>query len=177
MNKLETGIMLVFWNEVFERLKATSALLQAPDQDVNSGCALFKSLHGYIQTIRFSEIEAEAKILTGCEGYQQQTARNRKRNTNYDHFSGSSALGKVAENLTPKKKKKCFEIKVFNTIIDNLLSALATRMEAYYQAAEIFGILRQLKSVTAEEILKKISFIVKLYRDDLEESLGNSLNC
>lgn len=106
MNKLETGIMLVFWNEVFERLKATSALLQAPDQDVNSGCALFKSLHGYIQTIRFSEIEAEAKILTGCEGYQQQTARNRKRNTNYDHFSGSSALGKVAENLTPKKKKK-----------------------------------------------------------------------
>lgn len=77
MNKLETGIMTIAWNEILERLQATNSL-QSSDQDLNTGYALYKSLHGYIQAMRstFSHIEAKAKALIGCEEYQQSTMRN-----------------------------------------------------------------------------------------------------
>lgn len=174
MNKLETGIMTILWNEMLERLQATSASLQSPNQDLNTGYALYESLHGYVQAMRsiFSDIEAKAKILTGCEEYQQQTSRQRKRNTKYDYFSGCTTLDQVVENQTPKQK---FENQVFIVIIDNILSALAKRMEAYHQVTGVFGILRQLKSLTAEEILKRTLNIVSAYQDDLEESLGDEL--
>ena len=39
----------------------------------------------------------------------------------------------------------------------------------------VFGILRQLKSITEEEILKRTPNIVSSYQEDLEESLGDEL--
>ena len=53
----------------------TSTSLQSSDQDFNTACALYKSLHGYIQAMQsmFSDIEQKAKDLTECEDYQQQT--------------------------------------------------------------------------------------------------------
>lgn len=176
MSKLETGIMTIFWNGMLERLQATSVSLQSPDQDLNTGYALYESLHGYVQAMRstFSDIEAKAKILTDCEEYQQQTSRRRKRNTKYDYLSGSTTLNddEAVENQTPKQK---FETQVFIVIIDNILSALAKRMEAYHRVTGVFGILRQLKFLTAEEILKKSPNIVSAYPDDLDEGLGDEL--
>uniref|UniRef100_A0A0B7BVG9 DUF4371 domain-containing protein n=1 Tax=Arion vulgaris TaxID=1028688 RepID=A0A0B7BVG9_9EUPU len=140
MSKLETGIVSILWNGILERLQASSASLQSPDQDLNTGYALYESLHGYVQAMRptFSDIEAKAKILTDCQEYQQQTSRRRKRNTKYDDFSGSTTLDEVVENQTPKQK---FESQVFIVIIDNVLSALAKRMEAYHRVTGVFGIL------------------------------------
>lgn len=174
MSKLETGIMTILWNRVLERLQASSASLQSPDQDLNTGYALYESLHGYVQAMRstFSDIEAKAKILTGCEEYEQQTSRRRKRNTKYDDFSGSTTLDEVVENQTPTQK---FERQVFIPIIDNVLSALAKRMEAYHRVTDVFGILRQLKSLTTEEIFKRTPSIVSAYPEDLEENLGDEL--
>ena len=111
----------------------------------------------------FSDIEAKAKILTDCQEYQQQTSRRRKRNTKYDDFSGSTTLNEVVENQTPKHK---FESQLFIVIIDNVLYALAKRMESYHRVTGVFGILRQLKSITAEEILKRTQNIVNAYQED-----------
>lgn len=99
MSKLETGIMTIAWNEILERLQATNASLQSANQDLNTGYALYKSLHEYIQAMRstFSDIEAKAIDLTDCEQYQQETSRQRKRNTKYDHYSGSITLDDVVE--------------------------------------------------------------------------------
>ena len=66
-------------------------------------------------------------------------------------------------------------MQVFIVIINNVLSALAKRMEAYYQVTSVFGILQKLKYFTAEEILKRTPIIVCAYPDDLEESLGDEL--
>ena len=44
-----------------------------------------------------------------------------------------------------------------------------------YRVTGVFGILRQLKSITAEEILKRTPNIVSSYQEDLEESLGDEL--
>ena len=141
MNKLETGIMTITWNGILERLQATSASLQSSDQELNRGYALYESLSGYIQAMRstFSHIETRTKDLTNCKEYQQQTSRRIKRNTKYDHFSGSTALDDFVENQTPGQR---FEFEVFIVTIDNVLSALAKRMKAYHIITSVFGVFR-----------------------------------
>ena len=75
MMKLETGIMVVLLDQALQDFQMTSASLQSPEQDLNTACALYESLHGYIQDMQstFSDIEQKAKDLTECEEYQQQT--------------------------------------------------------------------------------------------------------
>lgn len=107
-----------------------------------------------------------------CEEYQQQTLRRIKRNTKYDHFSGSITLDDFVENQTPGQR---FDVQVFIVIIDNALSALTKRMKAYHKITSVFEVFRQLKSLTSEEILEKSSSMVSAYEDDLENSLGGEL--
>ena len=52
MTKLETGIMIIFWNQILQRFQQTSASLQSSGQDLNSACALYESTDGYIQSQR-----------------------------------------------------------------------------------------------------------------------------
>ena len=53
MTKLEAGIMIIFWNQILQRLQLTSASLQSSGQDLNCACALYKSTYGNIQSLRF----------------------------------------------------------------------------------------------------------------------------
>ncbi|CAH1989682.1 unnamed protein product [Acanthoscelides obtectus] len=154
MNKLETGIT---WNGILERLQATSASLQSSDQDLNTGYALYESLYGFVQAMRstFSDFEARAKVLTNCEEYQQQTSRRIHRNTRYGHFSGFTTLDDFVENQTPGQR---FEVQMFIVINDNVLSALTKRMKAYHKITSAFEVFRQLKS--PEEILETFSRMV-----------------
>ena len=66
MIKLKTGMMVILWDQVLQRFQMTSASLQSSDQDSNTTCALYESLHGHIQAMRctFSDIEQNAKDLT-----------------------------------------------------------------------------------------------------------------
>lgn len=100
--------MVVLCDQVLQRFQMTSASLQSSDQDLNTACALYESLHGYIQAMRstFSDIEQKAKDLTECEDYQQQIQREPMRNRKYDDFSGSSTLDLLAESQTPSQKLK-----------------------------------------------------------------------
>ena len=75
MMKLETGIVVILWDQVIQHFQMTNTSLQSSDQDLNTVCALYESLHGYIQAMHstFSDIEQKAKDLTECEDYQQHT--------------------------------------------------------------------------------------------------------
>ena len=48
MTKLETGIMIIFWNQILQRFQLTSASLQSSGQDLNCACALYESAYIYI---------------------------------------------------------------------------------------------------------------------------------
>ncbi|GBP58944.1 Zinc finger MYM-type protein 1 [Eumeta japonica] len=131
MNKLETGIMTITWNGILERLQATSASLQSSDQDLNTGYALYESLYGYVQAMRstFSDIEARAKDLTNCEEYQQQSSRRIKRNTKYDHFSGSTTFDDgFVENQTHGQR---FEVQLKFLTTEEILEKSSNMFSAY----------------------------------------------
>ena len=78
--------MVIFWNQVLQRFQLTSASLQSSGQDLNSACALYESIYGYIQSLgsTYSDIEKKAIDLTKTDEYEQQRQRKRKRNRIYD---------------------------------------------------------------------------------------------
>ena len=47
MTKLETGIMIISWNQILQHFQLTSASLQFSGQDLSSACALYESANGY----------------------------------------------------------------------------------------------------------------------------------
>ena len=73
MMQLETRIMVILWDQVLQSFQMTSASLQSSDQDSNTACAIYESLHGFIQAMQSTlpDIEQKAKDLTECKDYQQ----------------------------------------------------------------------------------------------------------
>ena len=51
MKTLETGFMIIMWDQILQRFLKASVLLQSADQDLNSVCALHESLYGYIKSL------------------------------------------------------------------------------------------------------------------------------
>ena len=154
MTKLETGIIIIYWNQILQRFQQTSASLQSFGQDLNSACALYESTYGYIQSLcsTYSDIEKKAIDLIETEEYDQQRRRKCKRNRIYDdECSTSSGAVPSAPIQTPSQR---FERTVFFAIIDKLLVALSKRQAAYEKLNSIFGFLCRLQLSTRDEIEK-----------------------
>ncbi|CAB4013453.1 zinc finger MYM-type 1-like [Paramuricea clavata] len=86
MDHLETGILTLVCHHVLKRFNSNSQLLQSADQDINSAAAIYESLEEYVKNMRpkFEQLEAEGKLLSGCEHYEDEMKRNRQRNRSYD---------------------------------------------------------------------------------------------
>ena len=85
IKKLETGIMVVL-----RRFRSSSASLQSSDQDLNSACALYESLHGYVGALlpTFAVIEDKAKVLTGCH-HRGEDSRRIQKNCKFNYSNES----------------------------------------------------------------------------------------
>ena len=82
MSTLEVGLYAAFWNDILERVNATSKTLQNPKLDINTAIACLKSLKCFVQSKRdtFDEYENQGKIKAGTAEYVQMHARVRRRN-------------------------------------------------------------------------------------------------
>lgn len=168
MDQLETGILTVLWDQVLQRFNVTSSLLQSADQDLNTSCALYESLIGFVQTLRdqFDEIENKGQTLTDCQEYVTQVRRKKVRNRRYDEQSGSAALDVVVEAQTPAEK---FKTSTFLVMIDNLLDALNKRLNGYTHARSLFGFLRKIENLPEEELVSSTIELAKEYPEDIED--------
>lgn len=127
MIKLETRIMTILWNGILERFQASSASLQSPDQDLNTGYALYESLK--------SAHSSNAANIFRYWGQSQNpdwlwristTNFNwRKRNIKYDDFSSFTMLNDDAWTKGFIHKEHLIEGEGFIVMTDNVLSALA----------------------------------------------------
>jgi hypothetical protein len=168
-NKLETGILALFWNDVLQQFQKCSSTLQSADQDLNTSCALWESLTAFIFTLRtgYNEIEEKAKKFTNCSEYKQDSQRARTVNRKYD--APESAPDEVQ---TASAK---FQTGTFLVIIDNLIAALTRRQQAYAKLNSRFAFFRKLTTLSSEEISAASVHLVNSYPDDLEHSINNEL--
>ena len=82
--------------------------------------------------------------LTNCEEYRQNTQRTPKRNQKY---GGSGSLPDEATTAACT-----FRVSAFTVIIDSLFAALQKRSEAYEGISARFGFLRNVRSMSSEEL-------------------------
>lgn len=75
-------------------------------------------------------------------------------------------------NLTPKDK---FRVASFIPVIDQLSVSLTERLHAYDTVRARFGFLNRLEDMDSTNLYAVAEEIVKVYKDDLEPSLGNEL--
>ncbi|XP_041366776.1 zinc finger MYM-type protein 1-like [Gigantopelta aegis] len=164
--------LAAMWHQVLERFQMCSASLHSADQDLNTACALYKSLIVFVQKLRptFEDTEQKAKELTNSAEYRQDTQRVRKRNRKYDHEFGLSSEEEKTETAANK-----FRVGTFLVIIDSLISALKKRLKAYEEISNKFGFLRNLGSMSEEQRSKLAMALINKYPNDLEASLANEL--
>ena len=81
---LETGIYSVFWNDILERVNATSRKLQEPKLDFNAAVTMVLSQKRFVEAKRetFTEYERHGATLYGTSDYVQ--TRQRPRNVRFD---------------------------------------------------------------------------------------------
>ena len=129
MEQLETAFLCEFWNEILDRINATSKKLQSPTIDLKSAVELLRSLELYFETLRdrFSDFEKNAKKLLNIEQGtgEYKKERIRKRNTKFDD---GNAIASEETRLTGRTK---FRVETYLVIIDKLNQAIRHRETAY----------------------------------------------
>lgn len=170
MNKLETGVMVIFWNKILQQFQKTSVSLQAEDLCLSKAYALYESLMGYVQSFKgtFAAIEEQAKTLTDCEEYEEEYRRPRRRNKRYDNEDSTE----TEDNLTASEK---YKVKTFDVILECLHSELSKRQKAYKQLYKIFGVFEELRLSESDKLVEKSKKLASSYPDDLEESLADEM--
>ena len=175
MGKLETGVMVLLWDKVMGRFNSTSKSLQKSDQDLISACELMRGLleftHGLREDGEYEELEKQAKTLTKCQHYEEVARRPRKRNRKHDDDYGWATTAHTSHSAPEQSASSKFRIKVYLVVIDTLVSALQTRLEAYTILRDRFGFLWALKGIEKEELRSCCSVLHKAYPNDIEESL------
>lgn len=171
MNQLETGIFTAFWNDILQRVDATNRSLQNPKLDLNAAVALLTGLKDCISSKRddFKNYEKHGEQLSGSSEYVQNTTRRRQRNVRLDPLD----YGRAEEvQLSPSSKYKA---ESFLPVVDQFISCLDQRLQAYKLVSSQFGFFGCLKVLPAEELQAAAKKLVDSYPNDLDHSLVDEL--
>ncbi|CAF0964909.1 unnamed protein product [Didymodactylos carnosus] len=83
LDKLETGIMVTFWNDVLQTINASNNTLQKVNCDIETVVNLYNSLTMYLSSKRNSDFisyyESKGKLLSSNEEYEAKKICKRKK--------------------------------------------------------------------------------------------------
>ncbi|KAL1474913.1 hypothetical protein MTO96_020435 [Rhipicephalus appendiculatus] len=170
MSTLETALMAEFWNRVLQRFNATSKALQSPTVSLNAAVSLMKSLCDYLSGLRqrFHEIEKLAKEASDNASYNISSQRKRRQSTRYDSTAGTS----TPEPQDPSAKFRC---ETFFVMIDNLVHALTSRLNAYTEVCSQFAVITDWNCFSPAQRRLQAMDLVKKYPSDLANTFPDEL--
>ena len=169
MKKLETGILLEVWSCIMERFHKTSQALQDSKMTLNKATNLLQSLQNFIQLLRpqFQTFEGRGQALSGCHHYTEEISRKKRRKVGLDSEGESED--------TSLDSSSRFEVDSYLPIIDQILSSMKTRLEAYDGLQRKFSFLIELNTMSNCKIEASAKSLLQYYPDDLEESLPEEM--
>lgn len=166
--RLETALLAIFWDRVLQRFKMTSKELQKRDMDLRTAVGLLESLRTFVSSLRgeFGKYETSAKAITGVTNtYQDETRRTRKRKA----FADENVDNEVVLRGSQK-----FQVETFYVLIDRLLAGLNTRMDAYKEVNDCFGVLFDTTCDDAD-LRKRAESLSSAYQADLNRDFPDEL--
>lgn len=170
LTKLETAILIIFWEEILERFNSVSKKLQTPGLDICEGNKLIMSLKAFISNIR-QETDQQLKRY-------QDTAKTLSTTleTEYNDVNKRRAISKFADKSTEKAIYGAEKFKRDTLIValDKLIFDLDRRSEVYAEYSKKFKFLMDLQDQSKEKIdLESLHAIVDYYSDDVDQHLIN----
>ncbi|CAK8695124.1 unnamed protein product [Clavelina lepadiformis] len=169
MKKLETGILVEVWSCIMERFHKTSQALQDSNMTLNKATNLLQGLQNFIQLLRpqFQTFEGRGQALSGCHHYTEEISRKKRRKVGLDSEGESEDT-----SLDPSSR---FKVDSYLPIIDQILSSMKTRLEAYDGLQRKFSFLIELNTMSNCKIETSAKSLLQYYPDDLEESLPEEM--
>lgn len=172
MNQLETGIYTTFWNDILQRTDATNKTLQHAKLDLNTAVASLTSLKEYVASKRdsFHTYEKEGEQLSQSgSAYKAVESRQKRRNVRLNPLD----YGHAEEvQLSPSEK---YRTQTFLPIIDQFVSSLGQRLEAYKQISSKFSFFRHLQRLSSDELCDAAEQLIRSYPDDLDITFKEEL--
>ena len=122
-----------------------------------------------IQLLRtkFQKFERKGQVLSGCHHYTEEISRNKRKKVRLDsegEFEDTS--------LDPSNR---FEVDSYLPIIDQILSSMKTRIEAYDRLQRKVSSLMELNTMSNCKIEASAKALLRYYPDDLEELLPEEM--
>lgn len=169
LDKLETVILLVTWEDILTRFNVTSQKLQTSGLDFNTAVKLLGSLKDFVHDLRdrFDEYEKIAVEKCGHSEYEGEQRRIRRRKRQYDESDSAEDA-----HLQPREQ---FRAMAYLPIIDQLATALDDRLKAYEKLGKRFGFMSHITTMETEELRKSASNLVRTYPRDLESCLVSEM--
>lgn len=169
--KLETAILIIFWEEVLERFNLVNKKIQSPGLDICEGNKLIVSLKEFVNNIRdqsdqkLKEYEEKAKKLsTSVE-------------TGYSDINKRRITSKFSDKSTDKVSvygAEKFKRDTLNVALDKLIMDLNNRSHVYETYSKKFKFLMDLQDKNMENIdLESVRNVIDYYQDDVDEHLAN----
>ena len=167
--KLETGILLEVWSCIMERFRKTSQALQDSKMTLNKATNLLQGLHDFIQLpkLQFQKLEGRGQGLNGCHHYTEEISRKKRRKVRLDNEGESEDT-----SLDPSSR---FKLDSYLPIIDQILSSMKTRIEAYNHLHIKVSFLMELNTMPNCKIEASAKTLLPFYPDDLEELLSEEM--
>ncbi|CAH0719240.1 unnamed protein product, partial [Brenthis ino] len=169
--KLETAILIVFWEEILERFNVVNKKVQSPGLDIGEGNKLIVSLKEFVKNIRqqsdqkLKEYEEKAKKLSTSVG------------TDYSDINKRRITLKFSDKSTDKVSVNCaekFKRDTLNVALDKMIMDLNNRSQAYETYSKKFKFLMDLQDKNQEHIdLESVRNIIDYYPNDVDEHLVN----
>ncbi|XP_065665535.1 uncharacterized protein LOC136086962 [Hydra vulgaris] len=166
MTSLENGVLVIFWEQILERINKVNKKLQTAGLDLLDASALLSSLEGFIKEKRnnidteLTQYEILAKTLTNYLSSEYKDKR--KRILRYS--DGTTGCG---SNLTGKNK---FKIEILNVVLDKFQNEFQKRKKIYKENSENFKFLFDIGNKKTKIIDEScMQNACKFYKEDIED--------
>ena len=152
-----------------ERFRKASQALQDSKMTLNRATNLLQDLHDFIQLskLQFQKFEGRGKVLNGCHHYTEEISRKKRRKVRLDSEGESEDT-----SFDPSSR---FKLDSYLPIIDQILSSMKTRIEAYNHLQRKFSFLMKLNTMPNCKIEASAKTLLPYYPDDLEELLPEEM--
>jgi len=125
MDKLETVILTLFWNDVLNRFNGVTKIVQKQDVNLGVVVSLIQSLKLFTESLRdrFFEYELKAQSIAKDSQYTDSCRRASKRSFRITFLEGPAP----DTVLAPSEK---FRVDTYLAVIDSLIAGLSHRLVA-----------------------------------------------
>ena len=164
MDKLETVILTLFWNDVLSRYNDVSKTVQKQSVNLGVVVSLLQSLKLFTDSLRdrFAGYESKARAIAKHTEYTDSTRRALQRSRQITFLEGPAP-----DTILDASNK--FKVETYLAVIDSLVQGLSQRLAAYENIYGLFGFFAELQDMDVKAIEEGYVKLAAFYKEDLDQ--------